>query len=150
MKISKIAQQFISLKAARKEAKIAEHFMMDGYGDACREIYGMREAIANYAKRNNVRVDVFALEGKNGSMSLETLVRSLDEKNNNRIIKVFDGDVKKIYPKISERTIIIPIKGEDTQIARSIISTTEDTFLRHFLRSIEEMTKGINAPHKIP
>ena len=150
MKIFKLSHGFTNIKAAYKEAKIAKNFSMEGYGEACNEIYKMREAIANFAKRNNVRVDILELPDKKGSVALETFVRGLKKNEGHSILKIFDGDINKIYPKISERTIIIPIKGEETQVARSVVSTTEDTFLRHFFRNIEEMTKQVNNPPKLP
>jgi len=145
---------------AMRENKIAKYFNIHkswSYDtDATDMLYHMREAIAGYAKKNNLKIDVYNPQELEKSMKSDInmdlpqispnigLVVT-NRKTGKFVTEIIDADTSKTYPKESVKTILIPIKGEeDMQIARKVKSTTTDNFLRHVFRTIENMNKSVS------
>lgn len=145
-------------KIEKKEANIAKNVVIHGYesgGEGIAQIYNMREAIANYLKKQNLKLDVFekpfdekSKTFKHNNSNIEAVLTDLKNPGK-RSVWIFDGDVKKVYPKESFYKRIVDVKGEDTQIAYTIKKSIEDNFLSHFLRSIEDMVREINKKNNI-
>lgn len=143
---------------ARKEARIQKYFNIhDRYlfpTDAPYQLYLMREPIARFAQKNNLKIDVynpsniktsdFFTVGNPDEFSEQIALVVSDRSNKKMKVQLINADTSIDYPKESVRTFLLPIKGEDTQIARKIKSTTNDNFLRNVFREIENMAREIN------
>ena len=117
------------------------------YSEASRQLELMREPINNFAKRNNVVIDVYEnVEKESGEHILTTYVKRIDKAV--ELVRNIEADTTKLYPKESETIYIVNVKGEDTQIARKVKSSTYDNFSQNFFRNIEEMTKKILNPNE--
>ncbi len=145
-------------KIIKKENQINKHFKVhDGtlYGNSETQMYHAREVIANFARKNNVSVDIYdarrLLDGAETvspiiedkySSKINVVVTNL--KNKQQINRVVDANTDITYPKVSIRQIMLNVKNEeDLQIGRKVISSTEDSFLRNLYRNISEMTNQI-------
>lgn len=121
------------------------------------QLYAMRQAIASFAKKNDIKIDVYnpnVLENPRCLESIEerqtksfhpnTLAFVVSSKINNKMkTSIIDIEPSKLFPKERENFYIVDVPGEDTQLARVAISSTQDTFLRHVFRLIENMTKAV-------
>lgn len=148
--------------AIRKENNIKKYFHIhdtDTYGDSFNQMYTAREVIANYAKKNNVSVDVYdARKYFDDDFDLPVKIqRSLEDKlevtvtdKEGRGIRksLVSANTEKTYPKMAQSKIIVPVSGEDTQIARNAYRRTEDNFLRNLYRHIEQLTNEVKKLRK--
>lgn len=121
------------------------------------QLYAMRQAIAAFAKKNDVTIDIFnpnVLENPRCLESIEerqaksfhpnTLAFVVSNKINKKMeTSIIDIEPSKIFPKEREKFYMVDVPGEDTQLARVAISSTQDTFLRHVFRLIENMTRAV-------
>ena len=112
--------------------------------------------IANYAQKEGVSVDIYnanrlvaddetapSFIKEYTSDKLNVVVQnSLTGKSANKIV---NANTDKTLPKYAKTTVIVPIKGEDIEIARHGIRRTEDSFLRNLYRSIEELTRNVTG-----
>ncbi len=149
MRIAKIIFGFADKQAAkrtakvieRKEAQIAKYFQIHNRSNAdfvLEQIYPMREAVANYAKAHNVRIDLYELNSLRPNQS--TLNLSIERLNyplrRNHIITEFNiEDIEKTY----KNTIRIKNKKPkyDSTIER------EHNFLSNFFRTIEDLVNEL-------
>ena len=144
-----------------KEKRIAKNFNIhDSWSfdtEASDMLYSMREAIAGYAKKNNLKIDVYNPEELDKNIKTDINMDGLpqispklglvvtNKKTGEFVTELIDADTSKIYPKEAVRTFLIPIKTEeDIQVVREVKSTTQDNFLRHVFRTIENMNKSVS------
>ena len=138
-------------KTIKKENDIKKYFQMSDNAlseNAFNQVYNAREIIANFAKKNNVKIDICNIhkqEAKDTSLLGEkilVIVNSLQKpKTDNRIISV---DTSKVYPKhtYDKKVISENAYGETkTVLGRHY---KEDTFLRHLYRCIGELTENVS------
>ena len=134
-----------SADTSKKEQKIRKYFNIYdvfGYGEASNQLELMKEPIANFARRNNVKIDVYEKEDKNtGKSILTTYVTKTDKSV--ATVRNIEADTNTVYPKEARYTYIANIKGEDTQVAREVKLTREDNFIENFFRNIENMTAEV-------
>ena len=141
----------------RKENNIKKYFHIhdtDTYADSFNQMYNAREVIANYAKKNNVSVDVydarkyfdddFDLPVKIQKSIEDKLEVTVTDKKGRGIRKsLVSANTDKTYPKMAEQKFIFPVYGEDTQVVRNVRMHTEDNFLRNLYRHIEQLTSEV-------
>lgn len=138
-------------KTIKKENDIKKYFQMSDNAlseNAFNQVYNAREIIANFAKKNNVRVDICNIHKKDakgapilGEKILVIVNSLLKPKTDNRIITV---DTNKVYPKYAYEKKVISENafGEiKTVLGRHY---QEDTFLRHLYRCIGELTENVS------
>ncbi len=134
-----------SNEISKKQKKILKHFNLYdvfAYSEASKQLELMKEPIANFAKKNNIVIDVYEnVKRDNGDKILTTYVRKADKSA--EVIRDIDANTKIVYPKESETLYILNVNGEDTQIARNVKSTREDNFLENFFRNLEEMAVSV-------
>jgi len=123
------------------------HDMGSIYGDAVDKLWGAKDMISNFVKKNNLSVDVYdarrLLDDSTYPLRLEDelskkiqlVVKNL--KNGKTYSQIVDANTDKTYMKQKRYKYITQIPGEETQIARTVVSTTEDTFLRNFYRELD-------------
>jgi len=158
--IGRIQTKLDQCSYARKEARIDQYFKLhdyDTFGDSFNQMYKARETVARYAAEKAVQIDVYdAKRLVDGTLDLGVKPKS-DAKLSDKIIvaatNIFNGKLKwqlvsadtgKVYPKIADKgLIILPIKGENKEIARKRKWCTEDTFLRNLYRSVENLTNEV-------
>ena len=152
-KLSSIIQNYKEKRLARY-FKIHDRWSFDN--NAAEQLYSMREAIAGYARKNNLKIDIFNPEKLEKDFKSDIKIDDLPElsphiglvvtgrKTGKFATELIDSDINKIYPKESKKIFILPINGEENlQVSREIKSTTEDNFLRHVFRTFENMQKSI-------
>ena len=144
-----------------KEKRTAKYFDIHDYWsydtEATDMLYSMREAIAGYAKKNNLKIDVYNPEELDKNIKTDINMDGLpqispklglvvtNKKTGEFVTALIDADTSKNYPKEAVRTFLIPIKTEeDMQIARKVKYSTQDNFLRHIFRTIENMNKSVS------
>lgn len=138
-------------KTIKKENDIGKYFRMSEDSlskTAFNQVYAAREIIANFAKKNNVRVDICNIHKKD-SKDVPTLgekilviVNSLQKpKADNRIISV---DTGRVYPKYTYDKKVISENAYGAQKTVLGRHYTEDTFLRHLYRCIAELTDNVS------
>ena len=163
MKIQKIIGAIKADRAKnlvqRKEAKLNNYIRIhdkNTYGDSYEQMKQAREVIANYAQKEGVSVDIFnanrlvaddetapSFIKEYTSDKLNVVVQNiLTGESENKIV---NANTDKTLPKYAKTTVIVPIKGEDIEIARHGIRRTEDSFLRNLYRSIEELTRNVTG-----
>ncbi|MEE3350049.1 MAG: hypothetical protein VZR09_08420 [Candidatus Gastranaerophilaceae bacterium] len=134
-----------SNEISKKQKKILKHFNLYdvfAYSEASKQLELMKEPIANFAKKNNIVIDVYEnVKRDTGDKILTTYVRKADKSA--EVIRDIDANTKIVYPKEAEKIYLLNIKGEDTQVARNVKSSREDNFLENFFRNIEEMTEAV-------
>ncbi len=145
--------------AQRKEAKLNNYIRIhdkNTYGDSYEQMKQAREVIANYAQKEGVSVDIYnanrlvaddetapSFIKEYTSDKLNVVVQNiLTGESENKIV---NANTDKTLPKYAKTTVIVPIKGEDIEIARHGIRRTEDSFLRNLYRSIEELTRNVTG-----
>ena len=106
--------------------------------DSFNQMYTARSVIANYAEKKGVSINIYNA-GKCPPPDNTDLLTG------NAKAKLVDADTDRLYPKVSENPIIIPILSDCTDIVRQSIKNTEDTFLRNLYRNIEELTKEVTS-----
>lgn len=153
---NRVAASVMSARNATKEASIQRYINLHDthiYNpDAINEIYPMRQAIANFAKKENVSIDVYSVKNidnpMQGADSMTPGQIAISVKDN-KSLKVssflVDGDTSKIYPKVSYRKYLLDVRGEETQTVETARYSVQDTFLRHVFRSIETVTKSLKS-----
>ncbi len=157
----KIGNMFGTDTRALSDKKYSRYFNIHHQGTYLSNIgdqlYAMRQAIAGFAKKNNVKIDVYnpnvlenpryldrIEERQAKSFHPNTLALVVSGKNSNKTeTSIIDIEPSKIFSKESRSFYIVDVPGEDTQLARVSISSTQDTFLRHVFRLIENMTKTV-------
>ena len=141
-----------------RERRTSKYFAIHNRGtydyNAEDTIYDMREAIAGFAKKNGLKIDMYNPNeirdiDDSSIKDLEithpkTLAIVVTDKFHNIKAKIFDSNTTGVFPKIREGYYVANIAGEDTQISRKTESHTEDSFLRHILREIETMVSELN------
>ena len=146
MKIFRIFSSAVERRASRKavetieqrEARIAENFSMKlnlnkDESEAYRQIYPMREAIANYAKARNVKIEV----SEPSSQSSQNIAIKITNPNNSINYQAtvrMSADTHRTYPE----TILIANPKANNGVLHA-----EDNFLRHFFRKIEDMVNKL-------
>ncbi len=162
---SKIKQYCGNLSRNIHEKRIEKNFQIHDYtteGNPAEIIYQMREPIANFARKNNVKIDVYdsrtpvSINGitcyhseKNAHKNLVVVVTDKKQKLANQNKAVINGDPEAIHFMERIRKYIVNVPGEETQIARQVKSTTEDVMLKHFLRKIDRLViETVNARGK--
>lgn len=136
-----------------KEQKLSKYFKIHDYpqiSDVADELYSMREAIANYAKKHMVRIDIYdaktpvkengieyATNENFGRGKINIVVK--DKITGKTTHNLTEAIKDKIYP---ERKIIIGKKGLRGD-SKPVITQNEDTCLRHIFRAIEELTTTV-------
>ena len=145
--------------AQRNEARINNYIRIhdkNTYGDSYEQMKQASGLIANYAQKEGVSVDIYnanrlvaddetapSFIKEYTSDKLNVVVQnSLTGKSANKIV---NANTDKTLPKYAKTTVIVPIKGEDIEIARHGIRRTEDSFLRNLYRSIEELTRNVTG-----
>lgn len=163
MKIQKIISAIKADRAknfaSRNEAMLNNYIRIHNkntYGDSYEQMKQAREVIAHYAQREGISVDIYS-ESRlvaddpaapsfikdYASDKLNVVVQnSLTGESANKIV---NANTKSTLPKMAKTTVILPIKGEDIEIARHGIRRTEDSFLRNLYRSIEELTRNVTG-----
>lgn len=159
--IQNLQHKFELRNIIKAEEQISKHFKVHDntlYGNSENQMYHARGVIANFARKNNVSVDIYdarqLLDGCENvspiiedrfSSKMNVVVTNLKDKK--QINRVVDANTDITYPKISTRQIMLNVEGEeDLQISRKAVRYTEDTFLRNLYRNIEEMTGKITSP----
>lgn len=138
--------------AKTRELKIAKyvkfHNTISMESDAANQIYAMREPIAKFAKKYNLTIDIYNPQNlecyppksKKRFFSEKIGIVVSNKKTKKHKALVLHSDTDRIYPKEKSYTILLPISGEqDIQVPRKAISTRDDVFLKHILRSLEDM-----------
>ncbi len=117
--------------------------------DSFNQMYTARSVIANYAEKKGVSINIYNAgkcpppDNTTADNKLNVIVTDL--LTGNAKAKLVDADTDRLYPKVSENPIIIPILSDCTDIVRQSIKNTEDTFLRNLYRNIEELTKEVTS-----
>ena len=128
-------------------------------GDSYAQIQGARETIANYAKEHAVSVDIYeARKALDGTTDVdEHIQNNLSDKLNLIVTNMLTGKSKSrfvsaktdiTYPKTRQTYKLYPVYGEETEIAMPVLSNTEDNFIRHLYRNIEDLTKQVTKTRK--
>ena len=145
--------------AQRNEARINNYIRIhdkNTYGDSYEQMKQASGLIANYAQKEGVSVDIYnanrlvaddetapSFIKEYTSDKLNVVVQNiLTGESENKIV---NANTDKTLPKYAKTTVIVPIKGEDIEIARHGIRRTEDSFLRNLYRSIEELTRNVTG-----
>ena len=163
MKIGRIIRN-IQAKAERravirKENNIKKYFNIsdfDVYGDSYSQMYTARHGIANYAKQNGVSVDVYDAnkffdEDFNLPKRIKERLRDklelvvTNRKSGKSRKAMISANTKKSFPKMAVRKFLLPVPGEELEVARGVYSTTDDNLLRNLYRAIERLTKEAKA-----
>lgn len=102
------------------------------------ELMGIKEVVYNFAKKNNVHVDMFI--PKDTEMLTVTVSRfNIDGKpssyNGKRILKLTHEPVT----MVKENNVILEDKDGLNYIGRGLFST-EDTFIRQVYRAVSDLT----------
>lgn len=126
------------------------------YGDSFNQMYNAREIIANYAEKKGITVDIYdarkLLEGDEYvspiiedqlSDKLNVVVTNL--LNGKSKAKIVSANTDKDFPKIAKAPIIIPIPKDNTDIVRTTIRQTNDSFIRNLFRNIESLTNIVTG-----
>lgn len=163
MKIQKIyttlQDKLAKKNLIRRKAKIDKYIKIHDtatYGDSFNQMYNAREIIANYAEKKGITVDIYdarkLLEGdENVSPIIE---EQLSDKINVVVTNLLNGKSKakivsantdKNFPKVATAPIIIPIPKDNTDIVRTTIRQTNDSFIRNLFRNIESLTKIVTG-----
>jgi hypothetical protein len=158
-----IGKEINAYKIEAKERKIAKNFKIHDYtteGNVADDLYNMRVPIANFAKKNNLRLDVYdsrtavnvggfniSHSEKDAKYNLNVVVTDLKNKKNFSMIIPCKKDAT--YPKILKKKVILPINGEqDLSIVRDVISTRDDNYLRNFYFQLEKAAEKVNQERK--
>lgn len=107
--------------------------------DAFKQIYDAREVLANYAKANDIYMSFIAYSPKGNA---KNIIVSVYGKNTLPLNQKVSLDTSVIYPKEKYTKHILEDKDGLNNI-RETRNSTEDNFLRHIYRTVEELTKQI-------
>jgi len=158
-KIIQTIQRTIKIrKYTNHENRIKRNFQVhdsDFYGNASSQMYQAREVIARYAVSKGVAVDIFdarrlynqaenvsSATGNKPSDKMHVMVTNL--LNGQSESRIVSANTDKVYPKVREHGVLIPVRGEQDQQTPYILTNyTEDTFLRNLYRNIEQMTNSL-------
>ena len=155
--ISNISNKVQIQKMNRLEAVAKKHLQVHGNvinDDTLREIVNARITIGNFAKKNNVKVDIY-----NGSYILDDLCSIVEENKvaNKLFVTVTDlSDNKQLQALVpsftfdtyvNEKTgfIVVNKNNEAKKIYRYIESSHEDTFVRNLFRTIDKLTGDLKG-----
>lgn len=160
MKIQRIIASKIAKNKVAKQEEYINRFVRihdtNTYGDSFNQMYTARETLANYAKDKGVTIDIHdarklleddesvspILENKFAEKLYVVVTNLLSGKSKTKFV---DANTDKLYPKVAQRPILIPITSDYTDIARQSVRNTEDTFLRNLYRNIEELTEKVTS-----
>lgn len=155
---SKIQQR----KFVKKENEITKYLKIHDVlqtGDSYAQIQGARETIANYAKHRAVSIDIYeARKTLDGTAEFdEHIQNNLSDKLNLIVTNMLTGKSKSrfvtaktdiLYPKEKQTFKLYPVHGEDTEVAIPVLNCTEDSFIRHLFRNIEDLTNQVTKTRK--
>ena len=155
---------FINSKIQRfNENKISKYFKIHDEltypTEACNQLYAMREAIASYAKKNNLTVDIYNPEYLEKNFNNDIKFNDVDlllqphigivvtNKDNRKFAStLINAQTWRVYPKESIQLRLIPVNGEENlQVSKKVKSTRIDTFLQHVFRTIEDLQKATKS-----
>lgn len=108
--------------------------------DAFKQLYNAREVLANYAKANNIQMSFIASSQKGNP---QNIVVSVYSKNAAPLDKKVSFDTSVLYPKEKLTKRMLENKETGLNYIAEMKSSTEDTFLRHIYRTVEELTNQI-------
>ena len=165
MKISNIfanVQKRINVsRILKREADINKYVGLHDSGrlpdGVLEQLETSREIIANFARKNSVKVDIYNARvhqqrlasggisnSGNGFLgNLEVVVSNLK----NGIVKraFVSSNTKELHPKVKQTNIIVPIRDAGIERLWKAQYYTEDNFLRNLYRNIEELTKSVKS-----
>ncbi len=110
--------------------------------DAFKQIYGAREVLANYAKANGIQMSFIASSPKGKA---ENIIVNVYDKNVTPLNQKVSLDTSIIYPKEKSKKRMLENKETGLNYIVEMKSGTEDTFLRHIYRTVEELTNQIKS-----
>lgn len=136
---------------AKKHLQVHSNVLSD---DTLREIVNARITIGNFAKKNNVKVDIY-----NGSYILDDLCSITEESKvaNKLFVTVTDLSNSKqahaLVPSstfdtyVNEKTgfIVINKNNEANKVYRYTESSHEDSFIRNLYRTIGKLTGNLKG-----
>lgn len=140
-----------------KEQKTNKYFKIHDYPQInaiADDLYGMREAIANYAKKHMVRIDVYDAKTPVKENGIEYLANDKFGKDKinivvtNKLTKktkhiLTEAILDKIYP---QKSIVRGQKGFRSD-DKPVVVQSEDTCRRHIFRAIQELTNTVAQHH---
>lgn len=155
--ISNISNKVQIHKMNRLEAVAKKHLQVHSNvlsDDTLREIVNARITIGNFAKKNNVKVDIY-----NGSYILDDLCSITEESKvaNKLFVTVTDLSNSKqahaLVPSstfdtyVNEKTgfIVINKNNEANKVYRYTESSHEDSFIRNLYRTIGKLTGNLKG-----
>lgn len=158
MKINKIItslknKRFVS-SIEKREREITKYVNVHNkttYGTSYEQIMEARTTLANYAKHNNISIDIYdarkTLDGDEfvspmleNSLSDKLMLKITNLKNNKSNERIIDANTDKHY--IHQIKDLALIKGEKVTDARF---TYSDNFIRHFYRQVEKLAKTVTG-----
>ena len=146
-------------KYLNKYAQIHDRNLTYGSYEKMREA---REVIANYAKHNGVKVDIFDARHQfredeypisSNTLSDKINIVVTDLKSNSveeRIIPIIDDNESKSAVLEVIKRVMIDIPSDGVQKIVKVKSHFEENFLRNLYRNISEMTEMIKQEKNLP
>ncbi len=159
--ISKLQNRMSMSAISRREAKINKYVDIHNSGVLSDSVYYQlnmaREIIANFARKNSVKVDIYNTRKVHPERSAVVPPYSQDSILGNLEVVVSNlrtglaqrdfipASTNEVYPKVKQVPIIIPIRESGLERPGYAKYSTEDNFLRNLYRSIEMLTKSVTG-----
>jgi len=163
MKLNKIFQKLQNTinitKYERNEKELNKYIKIHNnttYGTSFETLNEAKETIANFAKKNNVSIDIF--DGRKiinyEEMLPSSLKNNLSDKMFLKVTNLLNGKSKeqiisartdKVYPVRKENYRLLQDKDKNKEYLSTESFSGEDTFLRYVYRNIENFTKEVTG-----
>lgn len=163
MKLNKIFQKLQNTidiaKSERRQKELNKYIKIHNnttYGTSFETLNEAKETIANFAKKNNVCIDIF--DGRkmvnNKELGAPALENNLSDKMFLIVTNLRNGKSKeqiifartdRVYPVQKENYRLLVNREQDSEYLSSGSFSGEDTFLRYVYRNIENLTKKVTG-----
>lgn len=154
---AKLSTRINNYKYEAKQAGLNKyckiHDMDGALISPAQELYTAQEVIANFAKKNNIRIDIFdAKEALKNTEGNTEFVKSIGDKFNviatnlktgKTASRFVESNTQTVYPKTTESTMLMSDIQQGRQIVRIDRRYIEDTFLRNMYRNISDLSQTI-------
>lgn len=141
----------------KKEAKFLDNHVVihndTTYGDSYNQMVQARKTLANYAKHEKVKIDIFDARhelGEHDGLAIEDKLSDKlsvyvkDKRSGKEVNKIVSARTDQTYPHVTNDYIVIDYPEDGLQMTRITKHEHEDNFLKHLYRNIENMVKELH------
>lgn len=149
--------RFAEIKKYEKEAKFLDkHITIHNnttYGDSFQQMNQARKTLANYAKKEKVKIDIYDARHElsedaspiiEDKLSQKLSVYVTDKKSGRKTQKFVSAKTDETHPYVENDYIVVDFPEDDLQMTRITKHEYEDNFLRHLYRNIGNMVNELH------